>query len=48
MTLFTVTASGVFHTFESLRRARKFAAMLTEPCFGEVIVWRGQPGGERA
>lgn len=49
MTLFTVTSSaGTFLTFQNLRAAKKFAASLNKPCFGEVIVWRGQPGGMRA
>jgi len=49
VTLFSVSFSvgGVF-TFQSLRAARKFAASFTKPCFGEVIVWVGQPGGMRA
>jgi hypothetical protein len=33
-------------TFESQKKARAFAAKLAET-FREVIVWRGQPGGER-
>lgn len=49
MTLFTVTSSaGTFLTFQTLRAAKKFAASLNKPCFGEVIVWIGQPGGMRA
>lgn len=34
-------------TWESARKARNYAAKLAET-FRDVIVWRGQPGGERA
>ncbi len=47
MTLFTVTAAcGTFEIFESLRKARKFAAWLgAQTWAGRVDVWAGQPGG---
>lgn len=39
----TVRAQGAF---ESEKKARNYAAKLAE-VFKEVVVWRGQPGGER-
>jgi hypothetical protein len=40
----TVRADG---TFESLRKATSYAKKLGET-FADVVVWNGQPGGERA
>lgn len=47
-TLYTVSILDSVYTFDSLKKAQKFAASFTKPCFGEVIVWVGQAGGMRA
>ena len=47
-TIYTVTILDSLYTFDSLKKAHKFAASFTKPCFGEVVVWVGQPGGMRA
>jgi hypothetical protein len=47
-TLYTVSILDSVYTFDSLRKAKKFAASFTKPCFGEVVVWIGQAGGMRA
>lgn len=47
-TLYTVQILDQIYTFDSLSKAKKFAASFTKPCFGEVIVWIGQAGGMRA
>lgn len=47
-TLYTVQILDSLYTFDSIRKAKKFAASFTKPCFGEVIVWIGHAGGMRA
>lgn len=48
VTLYTVSILDSLYTFNSLNKAKKFAAAFTKPCFGEVVVWVGQAGGMRA
>ncbi len=47
-TLYNVQILDSLYTFDSIRKAKKFAASFTKPCFGKVIVWIGQAGGMRA